>query len=620
MFEQLEALAAWIIRPEVIIGYVIMLGLIFLVNQVWFLRHFFAVRKGVIDGFNTIKGLGGERDFARRFPTVDERLQKNRVLSEAWAEFKECLIHPVSPDESIQNSRDASEYFHGSAIIERHLSIRYYNSVPNILTGLGILGTFVGLAAGIGLAQASLSADQLQEVQAALQNLLRGASLAFITSIAGLLLSIVFLGTERVALRRLQGRLHTFIRKVDSLVARVTPERVLTEQLAELKGQTGQLKRFNTDLAVSIADALDGKLSERLSPALERLITAVHQLRDGQEGIGEETIRTLVESFRETMSGATGAEFERITKTLQGIDSALTQATERLGERERALQETIQTFVSSVGSTLSETTERVQADVHAGVGEMLAGVGQSVLELRTSIVEGQGEATASLQTAIERLQAHVEETIGRTTQQLDSAAGGIRDRLGEAAEGVSDVLRESTAGLGEEVGRLQSQMGSMVDLMEAVRSASGQLSAAAQGTERMVQQLSDMEGTLSSAATEIAAGGRASENAVISLRDGVTAVQASVRTLSDQQTEMARAWEDYRGRFEGVDQSLRGVFTQIESGLERYTEQVANFNRSMDQNLARAVESLGGVVQELSELVEDLGDHGDATGTLRRTS
>ena len=93
---------------------------------------------------------------------MTKALTANPIFGEAWGEFTECLIFPQEPDKPLQISRDAAEYFHSSAVIDRHLSIRYYNSVTNILTGLGILGTFIGLAAGISLAQAGLREDDIQ--------------------------------------------------------------------------------------------------------------------------------------------------------------------------------------------------------------------------------------------------------------------------------------------------------------------------------------------------------------------------------------------------------------------------------------------------------------------------
>jgi hypothetical protein len=61
-----------------------------------------------------------------------------------------------------------------------------------------ILGTFIGLVAGIYLASTNLASDNIVLAKQAMQQLLHGASLAFITSIFGLSSSIVFSWRENI--------------------------------------------------------------------------------------------------------------------------------------------------------------------------------------------------------------------------------------------------------------------------------------------------------------------------------------------------------------------------------------------------------------------------------------
>ena len=60
--------------------------------------------------------------------------------------------------------------------------------VPGILTGLGIIGTFVGLLMGIG----SIGFSSLEAALESVAALLSGIETAFYTSIAGVILSIIF--------------------------------------------------------------------------------------------------------------------------------------------------------------------------------------------------------------------------------------------------------------------------------------------------------------------------------------------------------------------------------------------------------------------------------------------
>jgi hypothetical protein len=120
--------------------------------------------------------------------------------------------------------------------------------VPNHLTGAGILGTFLGLAAGVRLASFGLSSPDFNTVKESLELLLGGASLAFITSIFGIAFSLIFLVAERFTLSRLHGALERWVSGLESRLLEVRSESIALDQLREAERQTKQLERFNTDL------------------------------------------------------------------------------------------------------------------------------------------------------------------------------------------------------------------------------------------------------------------------------------------------------------------------------------------------------------------------------------
>ena len=606
--EIIAEVGAWVIQPSVIFSYVGLLLLVFFWNAARFSLQARSVTRGLAHGNTALSSIANEEAFAQAFPEVDERLQENGLLREAWGEFKETLIFPESSGDVIRNSRDAGDHFTTTSIIERDLNIRYYNSVPNILTGLGILGTFVGLAGGIAVAQASLGAGDLEEIQRALSGLLGGAALAFVTSIAGIFLSLLFLGYERRRLSGLQRRLASFVRSLDNGLRRVTPEAVLTSQLGQLREQTGQLKRFNTDLAFSIAEALDSKIGERLSPALDRLINAVHELREQQDASNEESIRQLVEEFRKSMGRATGAEFENISRTLNQLDQALSRSVEQMSRREAALDEKLDALVSSLRASLNTGSQHLEDGIRRGMDQFLEGIRAAVGELQASSSAERERAAAQLEEGLARVLEGMERGAHGSAQSLRAAADGVSQEFRGAAAEMSRELTEASESIGVQVGKLKDHVDGVQTLASTVKGASGELSEAMRGSAQLIERFGSLEAVLREAAARIADGGRASEEAVQELQASVRRVEQVLTELGAAQERTSEAWQDYRKRFEGLDDSLKAVFQEIDGGVERYTRTVGEFNREMDHNLSKAVESLGGAVNELHELVEELGD------------
>lgn len=130
-------------------------------------------------------------------------LFRQRTLDTLFKAYKEKVNH--------QNARgqmfsDIEEYINGDS-----LALYSWNGVvmqiPGTLTGLGILGTFVGLIFGIS----EIGFTSVEATLASVQSLLSGIRMAFYTSIAGVILSILFNILHRTTWNMLTRQLGLFL-------------------------------------------------------------------------------------------------------------------------------------------------------------------------------------------------------------------------------------------------------------------------------------------------------------------------------------------------------------------------------------------------------------------------
>ena len=143
--------------------------------------------------------------FTRGFRTGRQTIQDNLVspTDSAWTAlmslddmFGQKTLDTLFEDykgkirfqrESEQTLNELDDY-----INEDTVSQRCWNGVvaqvPGTLTGIGVLGTFVGLLTGIGAVSFSSTEAALESIQ----TLLSGINVAFYTSIAGIIMSILF--------------------------------------------------------------------------------------------------------------------------------------------------------------------------------------------------------------------------------------------------------------------------------------------------------------------------------------------------------------------------------------------------------------------------------------------
>lgn len=112
--------------------------------------------------------------------------------------------------------------------------------VPGILTGLGIIGTFVGLLAGIG----SVTFSSVEAALESVELLLSGIEIAFYTSIAGVILSILFNLFNRILWNLLMREYGLFCEYFHRNVVPLAEKQMRARKLQDMKEVQEKLDRM----------------------------------------------------------------------------------------------------------------------------------------------------------------------------------------------------------------------------------------------------------------------------------------------------------------------------------------------------------------------------------------
>ncbi len=166
--------------------------------------------------------------------TLDSGMQQEPMFRGPWAQYRMTLILEQVPwfvDPRIFSTRPAAEVFTQEALIAKHVNLTFYRQFPSLVTGLGLLLTFLALFIGLG----KLHADGSEIV--GIQGLINGLAGKFLTSIVGLIVANVFTFLEKPIVARLINAHHTFLGLIDQLFPRKTMEQML-EQLTAKQGQS----------------------------------------------------------------------------------------------------------------------------------------------------------------------------------------------------------------------------------------------------------------------------------------------------------------------------------------------------------------------------------------------
>lgn len=538
-----------------------------------------------------------------------DSLYEVKSVTHAWHEFVECLIIP-SPEEiqngsSIRNTRDPDHYFNREHVVTT-LSLRFFDSVPGILTGLGILGTFLGLAAGIYLAQGSgLAAGNTEQVQGALQQLLGGASLAFITSIAGLSTSIVFLFVMRLVVGQVDESLATWNHVLDVSLERTTPEKVAVLQLDELKEQTVELKTFNTELVISIAAALEEKVAGKLAPALDRIAEATESLQKHQSTATEDMLTSIVDRFSETMTGAAGQEFEAIANSLGGLDETLQNTITSMREQEERSARALDQLSGQVTQTLSEGSVQMRKGFEESIQMMMDSTKATHDDLSNRF-EQMTESLASVaKDNSEQLGQQIGAAIGKASGELDSVTGKMVAALGDAGTSAASRIDESATSLAERTEGLARSLADAEKLTARLGQASEIVQQAAAGLGAVLDGLKTITPALTASSSEIGSAGDAISRASATIGNFGEVATTAARQLSEANDKVRESWERYVDRFEGSDEALAAVVAEMEAGLDSFTERVTEFNQGVDRDFSKSVQMLTSAIEELDQTLDE---------------
>lgn len=189
------------------------------------------VLKDVTRGITRLKKNSGFLTSAE-VAAISEIMAKDPVLYSAWHGFEESLLKSPNGDE-IWATAPIEAHLTRVVIVEDHLHTAFYNAVPGVLTGLGLLMTFVAILDGLSHVSVSTTMDVT-----GIGGLINGLSGKFVSSIVAVTCAVSFVFVERIAYSKPHAAYRALIQKLVPRFKRRTAEHLLQQiglQLVELR-------------------------------------------------------------------------------------------------------------------------------------------------------------------------------------------------------------------------------------------------------------------------------------------------------------------------------------------------------------------------------------------------
>lgn len=509
-------------------------------------------------------------------------------LAAAWHETEERVIPLPHGQRTLFVMFGAPrDLWSGSRLLARSMNLPLAEAVPNLLVGVGLLFTFFFLTLALTEATAALGPSQggtATNLTDATKGLLSAAGAKFLTSLTGLLASIVW----TISFRRRMARLNSAAEAVLDQIRRIVPSgggemamfaqlqtsrelhqaaightevskevsektsrqvELSEELLNESREQTGTFKRFETDLAVSLAGAITTAFSPQMEAMTSKLTAAIDGLSLKIGTMNQEALQHMMDDFAAMLKKSTDSEMAQLRETLTTLAERLTGAGSAIGEGAGKAAEKL----DKAGSDLLTRVEQVSANLASGA------------------------------------------------TNLEGATQGVKEAMNDL-----DVTIREAAELGKQGSTfVRGALGDAEQVFGRLKSAAEELNAAGTSLERV-------GGRLSEAVDSVEEMTREQRLVVNAVRDATPNAMASVQRVLDllQQTVQATAtmMNQTRDSMATTSKTLGTTVAEITAGISEYSKMVAELHRRMDQELAKAVGSLDKGVVSLEEAIEELGE------------
>ncbi len=212
-----------------------------------------ALKASIARATAMLKTSDNPQAFYDQFETLGSKFASEPAFANAWNEFSKTVVLDTARL-LVRISRRPQEFFNTASVIAPRINLKLFAAMPSYLISLGLFFTFIGLVAAIAIAAQGLAKEtELAQTQQALVALLDVASLKFISSVAGISLSILLSFAQKAWLNSVTMQLHRFCSALEQRTQLITTEQLLHQWLV-LQQQVGRSQLYLAeDIATEVA-------------------------------------------------------------------------------------------------------------------------------------------------------------------------------------------------------------------------------------------------------------------------------------------------------------------------------------------------------------------------------
>ena len=273
--------------------------------------YLIALAAGLFRMANTASWLRGNASRINSMEDGETLEEKIETLS-TFRPFSKCLNSFLEDIRRSQSGICDIEDYLNEEQTDSYVHKRMLDLLPDVLTSLGILGTFVGLVWGLR----SFQPSTYETMTSSVTSLVDGIKVAFMTSIYGLLLSLLFSYSLRTGYQNMLNALDLFL---DRFHTRVVPSAEMEAQNLLVNSQKEQNELMRS-LTRDFSDQVAHGFAANMAPTLEKINDQMGSMMTSISNSQQMFLQDIVNSFVREMKSTFNTEFNQFGDTLNKLN------------------------------------------------------------------------------------------------------------------------------------------------------------------------------------------------------------------------------------------------------------------------------------------------------------
>ena len=390
---------------------------------------------------------------AKRSWQEDDFLGKGSLMAH-WSAYLNNLFFA---DGEYHNASNVEDFINEETVIYAPGRSAFADAVPSLLVSLGFLGTLIGLAQGLSGFDMTDSAA----AQSSIMTLIPGMKYAFMTSIFGVIGSVLFTLITRAVYGSTEHALRSFYGAM-SRYAGVLSVDPLTQVAIYQQEQTALIQTMAKDLNGAFTENMARDVQDAVEPINQNLksfmtVTSKDQMR---------FLDAVVGRFVDRMDAALSGQFKELGRTLDSVNASQREACEltraRMTEADKVVDglADAQAMLTSMAAQMRDTLNAARETESAMTGyldalKLNARQAEDGYARIASTVE-QMQLVSNQQTGYLKTVSAMQTEVARSVETMTGAVSAFSRKFAEENAAASQAMQKASGELRAAAGHLES--------------------------------------------------------------------------------------------------------------------------------------------------------------------